>query len=192
MKWSDLFIDILPHVPGCPEFLVESTIRRTAVQFCRETHVWEEQLSDIYPISSIKNYRLKTPAESAVIALAGIWHKNDGNPRPVDDYPSMNSLGMLTFKNAPDSSKGPMEVYAILKPSSDATQMPDAIGEQYREGLIGGTLHTLMTIPKKDWTDPSYAQVHLAKYYEAVGEARYRKANGTTQREMRVQPRHLL
>ena len=37
MIWSDLYQEILPHVPGCPEPLIDDALRRTVTKFCRDT-----------------------------------------------------------------------------------------------------------------------------------------------------------
>lgn len=190
MIWSDLFQDILPHVPGCPEPLIEDALKRVAIQFCRFTHIWEEQLEDIYPINGITRYSVNAPEGTEVISISYCATKT--TPVPKSNWPQINPFGLLKFPEQPDPSKGPLEIRAILKPTRTATGMPDQIGLHYQEALINGALAKLQEMPRKDWTDLQLSAYHQTLFDESVREARFRKANSNTDKLMRVAPRHLL
>lgn len=190
MNWTDLIQDILPHVPGCPEPLIEDTLRRVARIFCRDSHVWEEQLPDIYPVNGVTRYQASAPDETEIVSLSQCQTKT--TPISESNWPIINPFGLLTFDKSPNPAKGPLQIKAILKPTRDASGMPDRIGLHYSEALINGTIAKLQEMPKKDWTDLQLSIYHQDKFDNTVREARFRKANGNTDRDMRVAPRHLL
>jgi hypothetical protein len=188
MNWSDLIQDILPHVPGCPEPMIEDTIRRVATKFCRETQTWEEQLNDLYVVEGVERYDVDLPEESELLGISHL--QQDG--RPVNYWPEVNIFGLISFHKAPYIKSGPMEIKVILVPSKDSTGMPDRIGEHYREAIVGGVISTLQVIPRKDWSAPELAAFHRETFNEGLREAKSRKMRGNTDRPMRVAPRPLL
>lgn len=193
MIWSDLYQEILPHVAGCPEPLIDDALRRTVTKFCRETHIWKEQLDDIYPVSGVTRYQLALPEETQLLELSDARY-NTGNGKtsqvPMNEWPTVNVFGLLTFSEDPGNK--PIQIHGILIPSKDATGVPDRIGEHYRESLIHGAIAMLQEIPKRDWSAPEYASFHKAEFNSGIFEAKRRKARGNTERPMRVAPRALL
>lgn len=186
MIWSDLFNDILPHVPGCPEPMLEDAIRRTAIRFCRDSHIWEEELQSIYLAAGVDRYELELPEETEVLSLMSSIQRTAPDEKGQEVWPSINVFGLLHFSPLPDPDKGPVEIRAILKPSKDATGVPDRIGLDYSEALIHGTIATLQEIPGRDWSNPSMVQYHKAIYLDGVAEAIGRRARGNTSRPLRV------
>lgn len=182
MKWSDLLSRALPHLPGCPEPLVEQELRAAAIKFCRDTHVWEERLTDVYLVDGIDLYELAVPEESEVVALV---YAKQGDETLC---PDINVFGHMRFETVPSPDKGPVSVKVRLQPSRDAEGMPDRIGLDYDEAIVSGAIAKLAAMPKKDWTALELVAHHGAKYLEGVAEARVRKARGNTERPLRVTP----
>lgn len=188
MIWSDLYHHILPHVPGCPEPLVEDEVRRTAIRFCRDTHLWEEELMSVYPVHGVARYQLTLPDETEVLSLVKAVQRK----KPEDDgtqlWPSVNVFGLLHFVPPPKPDDGKVEIRAILMPSRNATGMPDRIGLDYDRAMIHGTVASLQAIPGRDWSNPNMVAWHGALYTEAVSEAWVRRATGNTEKPLRVTP----
>lgn len=187
MIWSDLYQDILPHVPGCPEPLLDDAIRRAAVQFCRESHIWIEQISNVYVFKNVTRYSLDIPEGSEVIALSNI-ETESGNGEI--QWPSVNVYGLMTFKSM--TTNATLSVWVVLMPSQDATGLPDRIGLHYREALIEGALAILQAIPGRDWSAPNFVQMHKMAFQQGIVDAKQRRHRGNTERPMRVSPRFLL
>lgn len=192
MIWSDLFPYIAPYLPGCPSLLITDNLKRAAINFCRDTHIWTEQIDDIFPVEGVLRYELRAPEGTKIIALSEIYRGEDSNKRPVNDYCSLNAFGLLTFDKSVTESGEPIHVRVVLEPSVDATDIPDDIGHRYREAFINGALSFLMMMPRKIWTNPEQAMLHDQKYNQMLGEAKVSRANGNSERPMRVAPRHLL
>ncbi|WP_417518727.1 hypothetical protein [Marinobacter sp.] len=180
MIWSDLYPLVLPHVAGCPEPILEDTLRRTAIRFCRDTHAWAEELASVYPAEGITRYQLTLPEGSELLSLAHAVQANNAL------WPRVNVFGLLHFDAAPNPDNGPIEIRAVLHPSRDSTGLPDRLGLGYDEALIHGTLATLQEMPGRDWTNPQLVAYHRAKYLESVAEARTRLSQGDTERPLTV------
>ncbi|KZZ72405.1 hypothetical protein A3765_28505 [Oleiphilus sp. HI0130] len=194
MNFSDLLPTILPHVPGCPDPLVIDTVRRAAIIFCRDSHAWSEQLNGIYPVEGVLRYRLDPPEDTQIVAIDRIGYRSRSgfSELPEHDWPKINAFGLLTFDRQPHIGKGPIEVHVILAPSETAASILDQFGSKYREGLIHGATGILQSMPNKDWSNPPLASYHNMEFESSKREARNRRANGDSERPMRVAPRHLL
>lgn len=188
MKWSDLYSYVLPHVPGCPEPMVEDAMRMAAIKFCRDSHLWREQIMDLYLAQGVKRYALDLPEESEVAALISAWQRKPDSNHCEAVYPDINVFRMVRFETVPDPKKGPIELHVVLQPTRDAEGMPDAIGLDYDQALIHGTLERLVTIPGRDWSNPNMTSYHRSKYLESLTDARVAKANGNTETPLRVTP----
>jgi hypothetical protein len=192
MNWSDLFNEVRPHVPGCPDVIIEDAIRNAAAELCRRSHCWEEQLPNIYPAASVTRYSVSLPEGAELLSVASLLHVNGDSKSALSFWPAVNVFGLLTFAVAPETNRGPIEIKGVLVPSREATSIPDRIGQHYREGIIGGAVGRLQMIPGKDWTNPQFAPVHLQALELAILEAKSRKYKGNTDRAMRVYPRQFI
>ncbi|WP_328186901.1 hypothetical protein [Marinobacter sp. OP 3.4] len=188
MKWSDLFSRVMPHVPGCPEMMVEDALRDTAIKFCRDSHLWREQIMDLYLSPGIHRYELDLPEQTEVAALICAWQRKPGSEHKEAVHPDINVFRMVRFDTLPDPDKGPIELHVVLQPTLDADGMLDAIGLDYDQALIHGALERLVIIPGKDWSNPNMATYHRSKYLESLTDARLAKANGNTEAPLRVSP----
>lgn len=186
--WSELVHEVQPHVPGCPEMMIEDALRQSAKVLCRGSHLWEEQLPSIYPVSSITKYQLSVPDEAEVLSISSLQHVQGGHKSRVDVWPSVNVFGLLSFMESPSSSRGPIEVKAILMPSKTARGMPDRIITAYQDGIVSGAVGRLQLMPNKDWTNPELAGINLKLLDNAINEAKLRKPTGNTDCDMRVRP----
>jgi hypothetical protein len=186
MIWSDLYNDIQPHVPGCPEPAIEDAVRRTAMRFCRDSHIWEEELQSVYLANGVDRYQVELPEETAVLSLVSAIQRKSADETGKEVWPSINVFGLLHFSPLPDPDQGPVEIRAVLKPSRDATGLPDRIGLDYDEALVHGAIAALQEIPGRDWSNPNMVSYHKTIYFDGVAEAIGRRARGNTDRPLRV------
>lgn len=186
MIWRDLIPQILPHVPGCPDVQVESMIHYAAIRFCRDSHVWEERLQDVYVADGLLLYELSIPDEAEVVSL--VYARQEQGRRLIFLHPDINVFGLLSFEAQPDPDKGPVKIRVRLQPSRKATGLPDRIGLDYERALISGALARLLEIPGRDWSAPQLAAYHWDAYRETVAEARTRSARGNAEHPLRVRP----
>lgn len=188
MIWSDLYPRILPHVPGCPEPMVEDALRSIALQFCRDTHAWHEELQKVYLVNSINRYQMELPEGTEAISLASAIQRKTPARDGTVVWPTINVFGLLHFDPVPDPDDGPVEIRVVLQPSRTAEGLPDRIGYDYDTALIGGAVAQLQAIPSKDWSNPQMVAYHTATYDNGVAEARRRRATCNTDKPLRVTP----
>lgn len=188
MIWSDLYNRIRSHLPGCPDPLIEVHLRETAIRFCRETKIWEETIEEIYPLEGVTRYKLNLPEETRAISLLSAIQGKSESDEGESLWPSINVFGLLTFDEQPPTDKGKIEIRLILRPSDDATGMPDRIGSDYDTALIHGCIATLQSMPKKDWSNPSMVPFHHNIYTARVNDANIDRATGNNEEVLRVKP----
>lgn len=188
MIWSELYNRILVHVPGCPEPTIEDAVRQTAIEFCRESKIWEEQLDSVYPVSGISRYEIGIPEESAVVSLASAIQGKTAIEVGEKYWPSINVFGLLHFESIPDPDKGPLEIRAILRPAEDSTGIPDKIGRDYATALIHGAIAELQSMPNKDWSAPNMVGYHQNIFNSRLSDARLSRATGNSESPIRVTP----
>lgn len=189
MNWSDLLPDVHAFAPGVPEPVAEGMLRRSAIKFCRLTHVWVEELSPIVLVEGVKRYKLSVPEQTECLAVSDLRYEND---QKVPLYAHVNIFGLLTFMEMPGNLAGRVKPRIVLSPLHDAPSIPDRIGFDYREGIVAGALEFLVSMPNKNWSNPQMIPYYQSQFAESVNEAKYRRANGNNEQSMRVAPRHLL
>lgn len=68
--FSSFLPGILVDVPGCPDFAVERELRNAAIQLCRRSLCWRQQLDPIAVFANIGGYSLDSPQfEARVIKI---------------------------------------------------------------------------------------------------------------------------
>lgn len=188
MIWSDLFPRIQIHVAGCPEMLIEDMVRQTAIKFCRESKIWEEQLDNLYPVEGVQRYQLILPDESSLLSLASATQGSEEDDDLEEHWPTINVFGLLYFPTVPSAENGPIAIRAILRPSDTATGVLDRIGLDYDLALIHGTIAALQSIPNKDWSSLQTVSYHNAIYYDKLTEAKVNRVTGNTEQPLRTTP----
>lgn len=68
--FSDFLPAILVDVPGCPDVAVEREIRNAAIQLCRRSLCWRQQLNPVQVLANVSGYTLNSPQlEARVIKI---------------------------------------------------------------------------------------------------------------------------
>lgn len=188
MIWSDLFPRIRIHVPGCPDPIIETILRQRAIQFCRETKIWEETLTAVYPVPTITRYQLDIPAQTQLLSIVSTMQGKTATYPGIELTPTVNVFGLMTFDTEPDPTNGSIEVRAILRPSDDASELPDRIGLDFDTALIHGCVASLQAMPNRDWTNLQAIAYHENIYRDRVSEAYLLRATKGNEEPLRVRP----
>jgi hypothetical protein len=129
--------------------------------------------SDGSPIDFLPRYLLDEEDDNWETATAGTprkWTLSDiGSPR---FYPIPNENGAVRLRVA----------LSILAPQ--ATEVPDALMQEWEEAFAAGALSRLHKMPGKDWSD-----INLALKYEADFEQKIRYARGRTSADYGKRPK---
>lgn len=185
---SDLLPDVMLYVSGCPEILAEQKIRDAAIEFCNLSGYWQERLDsfeteadkDIYdidgPTDSVIRHILTMTVNDEVIEPSKVvdldrrsqgWRTRTDKPRRY----ILNSPTELMLTPIPDDIYT-ISMYASLRPSNDATEIPDLLLAFQREVIAAGAIFKLMTIPDRQWTNMASAALFRQQFYRGVKQAR--------------------
>lgn len=187
MIWSDLFKFVMPHLPGCPEMLVEDYLRQAAIDFCTDTKVWEEQMPDIYITSGLTRYQVALPPGVEIIGLVSAKQR-PGEADETWHFPTVNVFGLVVFDPLPDSSAGSVKIRVSLRPSDTATEIPDRIGLHYKQPIYHKAIAELQLMPNRDWSSPQTVASHMMIYQNALSGARFDRTTGNNEAPIRTKP----
>lgn len=68
--FSEFLQGTLADVPGCPDISVEHEVRNSAIEFCKRSFAWRQQLSPISVTANVGTYSLVSPLmEARVIKI---------------------------------------------------------------------------------------------------------------------------
>lgn len=191
LKDLDAFMPaIRPYAPGCPNITAFAAIRLAAIEFCERTKFWRWE--DDFSVTADDAEQITTPYGSVLHEIEKVMF--DGNelerktPSWLDDFePGWRPFGALTgtpqyvtqtelntIRLVP-SQAGDVNVYVWLKPSADATQLPDFLSDQFREVIAYGALARLLAQTGQPYSNPTngagYAALFDMKITGLMGKA---------------------
>ena len=192
--WAAFYPDLLLHVPGASEPLMDQELARAATEFCQRTRVWRQWLTPGVTVLNTRTYALGLPAMADVVRLETA--RINGLPVPVASYrelgqnialqalarPGVTTVDRRNFTllDVPAAAGLSIEIEASLKPSRDATGMPDELFNQYSDVIAQGAQSRLMMLPDQRFTNPDLAMLAAAKFDDMVGDAKVDAWRGHT------------
>ncbi len=172
-----LFEDMLPDVRGAaygaPDPILLRALRRATQELCKSTQVWREILDDTYAQDGIGAYEFSAPFEAIVDKIIHV--KLDGRlictqVRPDDlkaqpetdpGWPrlyaqhSVRQELLLWPPPGPDEHDRVISVYAVLSPSQRAIDLPDALVDEWGQGIVARAKWDLLSnAPEQPWHNP--------------------------------------
>jgi hypothetical protein len=201
---SDFYPHILPLVRGCDTDTVDFHVRQSAIEFCRRSQAWREEL----PITVVPNtdtYVLPIPTD-AVLSMLQDFDVLDADGNSVDQYHVVNTNrgrkltrdnrwtayvylsddGLsITVQPVPDSTDSQLVPYVSLKPTQAAVTLPDLLRDQYAATIAAGALAGLLSMPKTAWHDVGLAAATLMQFLSDCGAASVRASRGNARSKTR-------
>ena len=199
INYESLLPEIIPMVDGCPDTLIENTIRASAIEFCERSGVYQQELDPISTVANIYEYDLEAPSQTSVHKVlwvtfegkdiepisTGLLEQRKPKWRDTDHYgepeyyvqQSSSSIWLVPVPNVTTASS--TVIRAQLKPTHTSTACDEQIMDEYRDAIINGTLFRLLRMPGRDWSDMGGAQLYGALFSEAtvLAERRARHAD---------------
>ncbi|RQS39775.1 hypothetical protein [Burkholderia sp. Bp8990] len=189
-KYTDLFNEVLPEVPGVPQPLALNAIRNTVIAFCAGTDIWRQWLDPIDVECGVNTYDIPLDAGTDLVTLLSV--KCDGdkltprNEDQLDDWNPrwrtelnlprhymMQNQESVVLACVPDrSSPGGLLLSVSLQPERTSTSFPGWIYSQYWEGITAGAKARLMVMPGKPWSNLQQAGIYQAAFDAEIGTAR--------------------
>jgi hypothetical protein len=194
VAYETLLPEILPMVDGCPDTLVENTIRSAAIEFCERTGAYQAELDPVTTVSNIYEYDLEAPSGTIVHKVMWVtyegtdlepisttlleqrkpkWRDSDYYGEP--EYYVQQSSSTFWLVPVPNTTVASSTVIrAQLKPSHSSTTCDEQIMDEYRDSVVNGTLFRLLRMPGKAWSDLQGAQIYASLFENAIVEAERR------------------
>ena len=196
-RYSDLIPDVRSEAPEAPSSVIESHARRAVIEFCRRSRFWRERL-EIPLVEDERAYDLRIRPEGRCDQIMRARYVTDKSRRPLGhkqhgdiivtdrpdrpgepEYFSLDPAGQsihlfptpggMSFKPA-DNPRIELRVVAV--PTRRSRQFPDKLFEQWYEGLIAGTLASLLNVPSKPWTHAELAAARNHQFNQVITTAR--------------------
>jgi hypothetical protein len=185
MLFSDMLNDVSGFLPGCPAVTIQGTLRKLAIDLCERGDVWQEDLAGITLVDGTRQYTPVSPyayaeisnftdayiidadankvlltwaAWSTVRRVRPQWPQDDAG-QPM--FYLSEAPGLISLAPVPDAdSLGTLYVRASLRPTATATEFPAALYPMARRVLFHGTLHELMLMPERSWSNEKVGTYH--------------------------------
>ena len=198
MKFSDFNIFIRPEVQGCPDFLIERSVRDSAVDFCTRTDVYMVEPENIIVVAGVNEYSVSLPSGTELNHIVDIYNDKqalqpvsytelemrlgDRSERAIPRYYAQRDNADIYLAPIPDA-KRTLKVLFSVKPTSTSTSIPDTIGRENREAITHGALYRLQMMSGQPFSNGGAAQMNSQLFEKAVGRAarqvKYGFAGGT-------------
>jgi len=205
--YEELLPEILPLVPGCPDSLIENTIRSAVIELCQKSEVYQIGLDPVSTFPNMHEYDLEAPRETSVQKILWVTHQGrDLEPvtttlleQRLPRWRNKSEAGVpqyfvqqtaKTFWLAPVPAVQKINstiVRAVLKPTFDSKACDTDVMNDYRDTIINGALFRLLRMPNKEWSDLPSAAVYGQLFTNGIEDAerRARKADTAVTRRVK-------
>lgn len=184
MKFSDFASFVRPETQGAPDFLIERSIRESAIEFCRRTGVYIPEPENVSIIVGINEYEVTVPSGTELNYITDVF-ANQTKLNPVSYNELLERLGDETERGTPKfysqrdnsaffvapipSAVDTFRVLYSLKPTSTSRSIPDSVGKEHQEAITQGALYRLQMMPNQPFTNPSAASANKQLFDREVG-----------------------
>jgi len=174
----DRFIDnVMPQVKGCPQALIKVELLRAAIQFCKDSWIWQQdEEKEVLEDGDTITITLETGSE-----IAGMQILLDG----VEFIEYTRADNVVTLDDAVTSDTT-FNVTSMLRPTRAATSLPDLLYNEWFEAIESKAKAELMLMPGKPWSDSQLAGINQKKYLHELGEAKIKARKVNDQTDLRV------
>ena len=195
-SFSSLVKEVIPYVPGCPDSLIEQHLRSATIELCEKSKAYVLDLDPITSISGVYEYDFDQPTGTDVYQI--LWAIYDGedldpiSPRSLElNYPDWrdksstpnvflqknpNTFWLIPVPGATKSNA--IQLSVALKPTRSSNNIDTTFANDYRDGIVYGTLYRLLRMPAREWSDPAAAGDYLSLFNEEVKQAELRARAG--------------
>ena len=192
--YSSLVKEILPYVPMCPDTLVESNLRSATIELCERSKAYIHDMDPFNTVSGVYEYDFDIPVGTEVHQVLQMVYDGQDmdpiSPRSLElNYPDWRdktgnphvylkkSASLFWIVPVPSGAKQIIASVA-LKPTRTSNNINTEFCNNYRDGIIYGTLHRLLRMPSREWTDTNAAREYLFQFNQEVQQAELRGRGG--------------
>lgn len=188
---------IATEIPDAMTLLIEREIVQAASKFFERSRIWKDVQESQSTVSGTADYDVFMPNESDIVtwdyvlydgydidpvteyeltAEQSMWRDITGYPtsyitnirtKSMRLYPTPNVVGTLKYE-------------LTLKPSVDATTLPDFAVEQFQDIIVDGTLARMYGQATKSWYNPDESAKRMRMFNNGIYEASDKMIRGTS------------
>lgn len=176
---TDFLPKILQYAPGCAEPAAFDALREAGIEFCERTKLWRvlvEETSVSYgPVA------ITVPAGAVLHDIDTVFiGDRELTPKTTqwldEKYPEWRGdefTGTARYytQTAEDEitlipfEAEDIKIYVRLKPSQDATELPDFLFSRYLSTIQAGALAKILLLPGQPFMSPELAGAFGQKFY---------------------------
>ena len=194
-RFDDFLPDARAGLPSAPDILILNALRRSAIELCRQSEVWQQTLPAFPLVPGQQQYALQAPTGSRVQRV--LWAKyngveigvaqrerdllvQDSTTGPPQSFSISTSAQTLSVWPTPGTTDNlQMQLYVTLVPLPTALTLPDDLAIEYRPGIVAGAKAELMTVsPGMPYHNPPEGATQGRIAYEWIVRAKRRNHNG--------------
>ncbi|MCP4090335.1 MAG: hypothetical protein GY746_11140 [Gammaproteobacteria bacterium] len=193
VPYSGLTDEVALELPGCPLFIMEPELKRSAISFFNDTKTW--RLPDSPTLLAGESSVIPTmPLNTALVEVVSVIYQGTSmeptsleatmiNPvsgtTPCRFYEHDSAIHLDPKPNNLDDVT--VDVLIAIKPNRNSTELPDSLVDQYFDCISKGALARLCSMPDKPWTNPQLFQKSMLEFEMGKKEA-IKKAKGRSSR----------
>lgn len=190
-KLTDLRSEIEPHVPGCPEIMVDDAILKVVVDFCVRSRAWRYVPETVRTSPGTEEYEPDLPGGTAIAwLLSAAFNGSALNVTTKGDIPAVGRSGQPTaayvfsdaeigLRNIPNRA-GDLEMHLALRPTPRAKEWPDDLHVLYGDHIANGVLARLWAQPRHPWAAVELVPDARIRYEAGLSDAEYRAGRGNS------------
>ena len=210
--WSSWFDDVLPDVPGASQPLALFDIKRAAIEFLRRSRVVRARgfvtdpggtairtvPSGLIPAGNklvaieaakFDGRTLKPIGSELLFDLYGDWGTEVGTPVwTFRDRAAVMAGGYFLVPAPATASSTSLWLEVSMCPSEAATDVQDAVFEEFRDAIAAGAKWRLYARPKKPWTNLDLAAGYRTLFDRAIATAQAKAARGADRPALTTKP----
>lgn len=185
---------LLVWTPGVPEPLAYQALIDSCIAFCEDTHVVRYISYPTPEIAGQGEYDLDIPRFCDISRLMRVWY---GTLQWASQVPMKYGLVdqfTVAIWPVPNGTPGvntgrDLFFEVATKPQRTATQVDDSLLRDWVEGVVGGAMMRICSMPDQPYTNPTTAQLGAAMYNKWKGKAQFEKNKDRLQRDTVVRAR---
>ena len=92
VTWDRFYPYVQPHVPGCPEIVIDQHLQEAAADFCARSGIWRYDISEDFTVAGLSDYIIDVPTGAVLEDITDLY---------VDGF-LMGRVSDLNFKYTPN------------------------------------------------------------------------------------------
>lgn len=191
---SALYPYVVPHFPNAPEPAIDRAILDGAIQFCRDSLVWQESTDPIYVIAGVAEYDVEPVSNAEPIRVLAAVKAHAHLDRALLAGSDITQAGDVTgfvqpaprivrLVSVPEEGAS-IVLRVALEPKATATTLDDSLVRYWKEPIAAAAKQRLALT----YSDINQAQIAEQQYQFGLNRARAQAQIGVHRGRLRTRP----